>query len=96
MTVGGIIDQKFREEHLVKFSSGIVFTSGSTKATSLRAAAIHFNNNKRNAKIKKNKTISCQCNHTQCNDKRCKCFGNNSKCNSHCHRISRKNCKNCE
>ena len=60
MTVGGIIDQKLREEHLVKFSSGIVFTSGSTKATSLRAAAIHFNNNKRNAKIKKNKTISCQ------------------------------------
>ena len=103
ITSGGIIDRKFRVEHLGKFNGTVELNN--LEPTTLRNAAIFYNNNYRNLGKKLNltkkksgfNTQSCNCKSNNClNDKRCKCSLANVKCNSHCHLTGNKKiCKNC-
>jgi hypothetical protein len=89
-TSGGIIDRKFRAENIGKYNGSIDLSN--SEPTTLRNAAILFNNNYRNLGKKQNlpkrktSTQSCNCKSGNCiQDKRCKCSAASSKCNSHCH-----------
>ena len=97
MTSGGTINRMFRADELSAYSGQFVISSISNDRISLRAAAIYFNNNKRNSKVgrkKKTASVSCQCVTNHCKDNRCKCSRAGTNCNSHCHVTSRLNCQN--
>lgn len=55
MTSGGTINRMFRADELSAYSGQFVISSISNDRISLRAAAIYFNNNKRNSKVGRKK-----------------------------------------
>ncbi len=90
----GILNDCYRSGDLESCHGILDFDPGTVlNKTSLTTAANKARNRELNVK---DTEISCGCKAGSCSNRLCKCFKNNTPCNSHCHKIQNSNCCNKE